>query len=181
VVERSDDDLLVATPRDPAAFGEFYRRHVHALAGYFVLRTGNAEMAADLTAETFARALRHARRFDPAKGPAVGWLFGIARRQLSDARTRGRVDDHARRRLGVPRIELDDESIAAIEASAGSPVAQLLEELPADQRAAIEARVLAERDYAEIAADAGVPEAAIRKRVSRGLAAMRARLGEERQ
>jgi RNA polymerase sigma factor (sigma-70 family) len=180
-VQRTDDDLLSATPRDPAAFGELYRRHVHALAGYFVRRTGNAEMAADLTAETFARALRHARRFDPAKGPAAAWLYGIARRQLADALTRGRVDDLARRRLGVPRIELDDESISAIEASAGYPIAQLLHELPADQRLAIEARVLEERGYGDIATAAGVPEAAIRKRVSRGLAAMRERLGEERR
>lgn len=181
MVERSDDDLLSATPLEPAAFGEFYRRHARPLTGYFVRRTGSAEMAADLTAETFARALRHARRFDPTKGPAAGWLYGIARRQLADAFERGRVDDRARRRLGIPPIALDDESIAAIESSGALPVAELLGDLPPDQRRAIEARVLHEREYAEIALEAGVPAAAVRKRVSRGLAALRERFEEERR
>ena len=39
---------------------------------------GDPELAADLTAETFAAALVSVRRFDPARGPAVAWLLGIA-------------------------------------------------------------------------------------------------------
>jgi DNA-directed RNA polymerase specialized sigma24 family protein len=34
-------------------------------------RTGDAELAADLTAETFAAALAARRRFDPAKRAAI--------------------------------------------------------------------------------------------------------------
>jgi len=102
VVQRSDDELLGATPRDPAAFGELYRRHVQALAGYFVRRTGNAEMAADLTAETFARALRHARRYDAEKGPAVGWLYGGFTDRRRTAGLLSRVNPDARR--GDPNL-----------------------------------------------------------------------------
>ena len=51
-----------------------------------------------------------------------------------------------------------------------------LQELPADQRAAIEAHVLEERSYPEIADEAGASEAAVRMRVSRGLAALRGRM-----
>jgi RNA polymerase sigma-70 factor (ECF subfamily) len=177
VVERSDDDLLTATPTDPAAFGEFYRRHSRALTGYFVRRTRSPEMAADLVAETFAAALQHVRRFDPAKGQAVGWLYGIARRELADALERGRVEDRARRRMRIPRIALEDADIERIQATADSDVVSLLSHLPVEQRAAVEQRVLQEQDYAEIAAADGTTETVIRKRVSRGLAGLRHKIG----
>lgn len=177
-MERSDDDLLSATPRDPAAFGEFYRRHARALTGYFVRRTPSAEMAADLTAETFAAALQHARRFDPAKGPAAAWLYGIARRELADALERGRVEDRARRRMRIPRLEIDDEAIERINATADSAAVAMLATLPEEQRDAVQARVIGELDYDEIATAGGVTEAVARKRVSRGLAGLRNRFGE---
>ena len=72
----SDEELLVASVGDEEAFAAFYRRHARPLAGFFMRRTGDAELAADLTAETFAAALASRRRFDPAKGAAIGWLYG---------------------------------------------------------------------------------------------------------
>jgi DNA-directed RNA polymerase specialized sigma24 family protein len=48
--------------------------------------------------------------------------------------------------------------------------------LPAAQRDAVRARIVDERDYGEIAMDLRCSEAVVRKRVSRGLAAMRERL-----
>src|SRR5829696_10143607 len=79
----SDEELLVASVSDEEAFAAFYRRHARPLAGFFMRRTGDAELAADLTAETFAAALASRRRLDPAKGPATGWLYGIARHKLA--------------------------------------------------------------------------------------------------
>ena len=177
MVERSDDELLIATPAEPAAFGELYRRHCRALTGYFVRRTRSPEMAADLVAETFAAALEHARQYDPGKGPAVGWLYGIARRELADALERGRVEDRARRRMRIPRIALEDDDIERILATADAGAVSALAQLPDEQRAAVEQRVLHEQGYAEIAAADGTTETVIRKRVSRGLAGLRQRIG----
>jgi RNA polymerase sigma-70 factor (ECF subfamily) len=52
-----DDELLALTPRRPEAFAVFYRRHEQALLGWLVRRTGDPELAADLSAETWAAAL----------------------------------------------------------------------------------------------------------------------------
>jgi RNA polymerase sigma factor (sigma-70 family) len=52
-------------------------------------------------------------------------------------------------------------------------VAAWLSDLPADQREAVRRRVLAEDDYAAIAADLDCSEAVVRQRVSRGLATLR--------
>jgi RNA polymerase sigma factor (sigma-70 family) len=174
--DHDDAALLAVSTRDPDAFAVFYRRHARAVAAYFHRRTGDAETAADLTAETFAAALHGVRRFDPGHGPAVGWLFGIAGRKLIDLQRRGAVEQRARRRMGMERLVLDDEGIAAIEAAAtaqGGEVELLLDALPKDQRAAVQARVLDEQDYAAIAAEQQTTESAVRQRVSRGLASLR--------
>jgi RNA polymerase sigma factor (sigma-70 family) len=56
-------------------------------------------------------------------------------------------------------------------------MAELVRELPHDQQQAIQARVIEERGYREIAAELETSESVVRKRVSRGLAAIRKRLG----
>jgi RNA polymerase sigma-70 factor (ECF subfamily) len=78
-------------------------------------------------------------------------------------------------------IQLDDEAVEIIEATARAPVVDLLETLAPDQRYAIEERHLEERGYAEIAAELRCSESVVRKRVSRGLAALQAQLTKERR
>jgi RNA polymerase sigma-70 factor, ECF subfamily len=179
--ERSDDDLLAATRAEPEAFGVFYRRHVHGLLAYFARRTRDAELAADLTAETFAQALMGAHRHRPDRGPAVAWLYGIARRQLAYASRKGAVEDRARRRLGMAPLTLTDDALERVEALATADAsARVLHEglaaLSQAQREAVLARVLDEQDYAEIARRTRTSESVVRKRVSRGLAGLRSRM-----
>jgi DNA-directed RNA polymerase specialized sigma24 family protein len=99
----SDEALLAG--RDPAGFEEFYVRHVEELLGFFARRTRDAELAADLTAETFAAALASRRRYRPQRGSAGAWLHGIALKKLADAQRSGCAEDRARRRLGMERVE----------------------------------------------------------------------------
>jgi RNA polymerase sigma-70 factor, ECF subfamily len=172
---RSDEDLLSA--RDGASFELFYRRHAERMLGYFARRTRDAELAADLTTETFAAALAGRRRFRPDAGPASAWLFGIASKKLIDSQRRGYAERRARRRLGMERIELTDADIARIDALAGIEAGELIEVLVPDQRVAVQAHVIEEREYGEVAHDLNVSEAVVRKRVSRGLAALRERIG----
>jgi RNA polymerase sigma factor (sigma-70 family) len=173
----SDDDLLGAAGADPLAFTAFYRRHEQRMLAFFLRRVGDAEVAADLTAETFAAALESSHRFRRRKEPATAWLFGIARNTLAMSRRRGRVEARARQRLGMPPLVLTDELIERIEALDGTALA-LLEELPADQGIAVKARIVDEREYGEIAKDLRCSEAVVRKRVSRGLAAVREQMEE---
>ena len=77
----------------------------------------------------------------------------------------------------MPQLVLTDEVIERIEALEGD-AATLVEALPADQGDAVRARVVEEREYGEIAKDLRCSEAVVRKRVSRGLAAVREQLEE---
>ncbi len=180
---RTDAELLLATREDVEAFGVFYRRHVDWVVGYLAARTGNAELAADLTSEVFAAALLASRRFDSARGAANNWLYGIAGHKLASAGRRGHAERRARRRLGMAEVRVDPEDLQWIEsqaASHGRSATEMLAGLPADQRDLLTARVIDERPYHELAREHQMTEAAVRKRVSRGLASLRSRLQEGR-
>jgi RNA polymerase sigma factor (sigma-70 family) len=175
-----DDAALLAAER-PGAFGDFYERHVGTVTSYASRRTGGRpELAFDIVAETFARALERRAQYDPTRGPAVAWLLGIARNLLYDAARRRRVDADARRRLGMAPVHLDDEQLARIEARGAVDLTAAMAALPGAQREAVLRRVLAEEPYPTIAADVGCSEQVVRQRVARGLARLRRTLEEER-
>src|SRR3954469_10366081 len=98
--ERDDATLLAAAARgDERAFEAFYRRHLAAVTGFHLRRTGRPELAFDLTAETFAAVVVAVGSFDQARGTATGWLFAIAAHKLRDSFRRGRVEASAREHL----------------------------------------------------------------------------------
>lgn len=180
--QREEEALLTAARLGPAAFTAFYRQFERPVLGFFARATGRADLAADLTAETFARALESVAGYDQSRGRADQWLFGIARNVLAASYRQGRVDAAARQRLGLPKLLLDDHALDAIERlSAGQDrVTLALAELSPDEQRAIEARVIDEREYGEIAKELKCSEAVVRQRVSRGLRALRTRLAGER-
>jgi DNA-directed RNA polymerase specialized sigma24 family protein len=78
VWDDAPDETLLETARgEPAAFGAFYRRHEDRVLSYFLARVGDPEVAADLTAETFAAALASAHRFRRRKEPASPGCSGL--------------------------------------------------------------------------------------------------------
>jgi RNA polymerase sigma factor (sigma-70 family) len=169
-----DEELLSLTPERPEAFAAFYRRHERAMLGYFMRRAGDPELAADLSAETFAVALTNVRRYDPSRAPAYAWLFGIARNKLLHALDAGRVEDAARRKLGMPVIVLEDEALERIERLGGDDrVVAWLDQLPSDQADAVRSRIVDEEPYSLIAARVKCSESVVRQRVSRGLGRLR--------
>jgi RNA polymerase sigma factor (sigma-70 family) len=178
---REGQTLLRAARVDAQAFAAFYRHFERPVLGFFMRATGKPELAADLTAETFARALESVHAYDPARGRADQWLFGIARNALASSYRAGRVESAARARLALPPLIIDDhasEAIARLTAS-DEQVTLALAELPEEQQRAIDARVVNDREYAEIASELRCSEAVVRQRVSRGLRTLRARLAGE--
>jgi len=170
----SDAELLAGGAGE---FGAFYVRHEAVVLGFFLRRVvGAPDLAADLCAETFARALEGRRRFDQTRGHARAWLFGIARHVLAESLERGRVRDETRVRLGLEPLVLDDDDLARIEQLGDEPAVRALDELPAEQRTAVAGRVIDERDYEELAAWLQCSPSLVRQRVSRGLRAIRDRL-----
>ena len=85
-----------------------------------------------------------------------------------------------RSRLGMEPVAVSAEDAEMIRWLGDEVAAQMVEDLPPDQRDAIRAHVLEDRDYAEIARSEQLSEATVRKRVSRGLRVLRERAGGTR-
>jgi RNA polymerase sigma-70 factor (ECF subfamily) len=111
--------------------------------------------------------------------------LGIARNLLARTWQRGKIEQRARRRLGVEPVAVSDASLERIEAltdqsDPSNPLLAALDALPETQREAIRAHVLDEQPYSELCRQLGLPEATIRQRVSRGLARLRTTLEADR-
>ena len=177
-VHYTDEALLLSG--DLEDFGLFYDRYVRSLLTFFQRRTFDPEVAADLTAETFAAALVARGRYQARSSTAAAWLFAIAQHKLADYRRRGSTEDRMRARLGMEPVPVSAGDMEMIRWLGEEVATQMVEDLPPDQRDAIRAHVLDDRDYAEIARSQRLTEATVRKRVSRGLRVLRERAGGNR-
>lgn len=175
---REDAELLSLARKEPEAFAAFYRRHVDRVLAFLMHRTQRADVALDLTAETFAAALASAPRYR-ADAPAEAWLYSIARHKLAHSMRRGKVEERTRQRLKMEPLGVDDAALELVERRAEAGSSELLEhlrKLPADQRRAVEAHVLDERDYTEIAEELACSSSVVRQRVSRALRSLRVQI-----
>jgi RNA polymerase sigma-70 factor (ECF subfamily) len=172
------DRQLLEEARDGRGemFEVVYRRHHAVVLAFLARRVEQPELAADLLAETFASLLALVR--DPQRSvPPIplAWLLVTARNLLIDSRRRGTVDDRARRRLAMRPVVLDDRDLERVEEISAETdlMRELALQLDPDQLQALQARVLDEREYAEIAAQLKCSESVVRKRVSRALGVLR--------
>lgn len=177
--DSSDEALIKASLRDPEAFGAFYRRYAVAVHRFFSARLGDWNVASDLTAEVFVAAVAQRTRFDPDRGSAQAWLWQIARSRLAGYLRHQEVADrrHDEMRMTAKESSSDEYDLGAEETRA----LEALDRLPGEQRTAVKQHVIDELSYTEIAARTGTSAATVRKRVSRGLQALRRALREPEQ
>ncbi|MGO9902183.1 MAG: RNA polymerase sigma factor [Solirubrobacteraceae bacterium] len=168
---------------DVDGFMELYVREREAVMRFLARRTLEAAVAADLTAETFALALRAWPRLrDRTEEEMRAWLFTVARRRISRYLRRAEVERRAIERLGLQVPFLHEDDIAAIEQRAGlselrASLGVELARLSGEQRDALRLRIVEDRPYDEVAAELGISEQAARARVSRALRALARALG----
>ena len=176
---RSDTELIRAAQSDPEAFEALFERHAMVLRQWLLAQVGDASVAQDLLAETFAQAWRGVRRFrgeDDRSGGA--WLYGIARHLVHQQYKRGRIETAGRRRLGMTVAASTDggleEMPSRIDASELSDaVREAFATLRPDQQRAIGYRIVDELSYEEVAARIGCNPTTARTRVFRGLQVLR--------
>ena len=158
-------------------FEQVYLRNVDVLVGYFARRCRDPQTVADLTSETFVRAVDGFARFDPRRGSDRAWLFGIAAHVFSRYCEQSAGGRDAVARLGGYRPLHEDEIDELAErVDAEREAATLIwrgEQLPAVERVAIELVDLEGLTPKEAAVALGVSRAAFRKRLSRARSRMR--------
>ena len=179
---RSSAGVTAATPGSPegsalAEFEQIYRGNAEVVTTYFARRCAEPQTVADLTSETFVRAATAFGSFDPSRGSARAWLFGIATHVYAHHCAETADGRAAVARLAGRRaLESDeiDELAAKIDAErAGRELIERCAKLPAVERAALELVDLSGLTPKEAATALGVSRVVLRKRLSRARARLR--------
>jgi RNA polymerase sigma factor (sigma-70 family) len=178
VTEKTATVRPAAGAREPAAgegaiaeFEQLYRANVDAVTAYFARRSADPHVVADLTADTFVAVITSLETFDPRKGTARAWVFGIARRVYASYCEANSQQQHKLQRLAGRRdLEPDQvsELLDRIDAErAGRDLVTGLAMLPERDRAVIELVDIAGLRPKEAAAALGITPGAVRMRLMR--------------
>lgn len=184
-----DDLLHAASRRDPEAVAELLQRHLPALRAFVRLKAGPSllarESCSDLAQSVCRDVLENAERFRfGGEAEFRKWLFTTAMRKIADRAEHWRADKRnpARERGGLDEQELQGlqgiytpsrqaaarEELARVEAAFGKLA-------PEKQEVVLMSRLMG-LSHAEIAAELGKTEIAVRSILSRALAELAAML-----
>jgi RNA polymerase sigma-70 factor (ECF subfamily) len=153
----------VASARAPS-FAEAAERHLDDVYHYVLVLTRDPSLAEDLAAETFERALRMWRRFDPARSSARTWLCTIAR---STALDHFRAEKRRRNRERAVSEAAGD--VAPPELGLSPALERALAALSAADREVVALRIVLDLDNDSAARLLGISTTACTTRLSRAL------------
>ena len=166
--------LLVAVAHgDVDALRRLYRAFERPLYTLGRRWLADRELAEELVQEVTLRVWRRAGTFDPQRGAAAAWVFGVARNVAADLA-------RSRRRLPVPVAQpLADRAAAPWDDEAawrGWQVARIVAGLPPDQARVVELAYVHQLTQTEIARALGIPLGTVKTRLYAGLGRARAEL-----
>jgi RNA polymerase sigma factor (sigma-70 family) len=149
------------------SFAAIAEQHLDDVLAYLVYLTADHALAEDLTVDTFERALRRWRRFDPRRGSARAWLCQLARSAAldhfrSEARRQRREDRYAVR-------ELREVAPPSFGEGLSPELEHALAELSRAEREVVALRVVLELDGEMTARILGISQSACSTRLSRAL------------
>jgi RNA polymerase sigma-70 factor (ECF subfamily) len=153
-------------PHTRPSFAAVAEAHLDDVFGYLLYVTGDRTLAEDLTGETFERALRRWRRFDPRRGTAKTWLCQLAR---SAALDHFRAERRRHRREEIAGRPGREETEPVFGDGLSAELEAALAHLSPGEREVIALRVLLDLDDAAAARLLGISKTACSTRLSRAL------------
>ncbi|HLG68477.1 MAG TPA: sigma-70 family RNA polymerase sigma factor [Acidimicrobiales bacterium] len=176
----SDPQVMVLVGRfDASALAEVYRRHGRSVYGLARRIVGDPAEAEDVTQEVFLRLWQEPARYDPARASLRTYLLtqvhGRAVDLVRSRTARARREEQEARRARDVSYDLERE---VWDMALAARVADALEGLSADERAAIDLAYFGGHTYREVATLLSAPEGTVKSRIRSGLRKMRDRLVE---
>jgi len=178
-----DQEMVARIGRhDQSAFSALYDRLSGPLYSLAMKMLGDASDAQDALQEVFVQIWSRASTYDPEKSSVFSWAVLLTRSRAID-----RLRARDRRLRVVVGSTADENKIAeatdasTVESAADTAnkkdeaahVRSLLNNLPEDQRQAIELAFFGHRTHHEIAAQLGQPLGTVKARIRRGLLKLR--------
>src|SRR5450631_3121442 len=178
----ADEDLMgLVREGDARAFEVIFDRHSGAAFSLAYRMCGRRAMAEDVVQEAFLAVWRSGARYDRARGSVRSWVLGVVHNRAIDALRRGVAregrnvgDEGLAERLAA--AERTDVEVARREDARA--VRSALEDLPPDQRRAIELAYFGGFTHSQIAEMLDLPVGTVKGRMRLGLTKMRISLGD---
>jgi RNA polymerase sigma-70 factor (ECF subfamily) len=180
-----------AQSSDAEAFGQLYDTYYQPIFGFMYNRTGNAELAKDLTSETFFQALKNLHRYKPKKGARFkSWLCAIAVAQVGNYyRSRKKFLEITTEE--APEIASRDEFRPDIAYKMGEDsdelkekielLSEVMKQLNEKQQTILTLRYFSKMTVPEISATLGMKEGTIKSHIHRALKKMQALMVEREE
>ena len=163
--------------RPDVDFAAVCEENLDGVFGYLLYLTGNRTVSEDLTAETFERALRRLKRFDPRRGTARTWLLTLAR---STALDHFRSEQRRRRREGTYALLETEVGEGDVFGHGFSPALEAaLRSLSPGEREVVALRVLLDLDSETAANVLGISVTNCNTRLSRALKKLEERMSAD--
>jgi RNA polymerase sigma-70 factor (ECF subfamily) len=181
-----DQEMIARIGRsDQTAFSALYDRLSGPLYSLALKMLGDASDAQDALQEVFLQIWSRAGTYDPKKSSVFSWAVLLTRSRAIDrlrARERrlrvvvGSTADAAKLADATNASTVETAADTADKNDEAAHVRSLLNNLPLEQRQAIDLAFFGHRTHHEIAAELGQPLGTIKARIRRGLLKLREQL-----
>ncbi|MGD9797926.1 MAG: sigma-70 family RNA polymerase sigma factor [Acidimicrobiia bacterium] len=176
----SDAALVVAIGRwRQDALAEAYRRHAGSVFALSNRVLADRTLAEEVVQEVFLRLWDAPDRFDPARGSLRSFLLAQCHGRSVDLvrseSSRRRREEKEHRQRAEAGYDLEHE---VADLTLAEQVREALDELPADERRAIELAYFGGHTYREVATMLGQPEGTVKSRIRSGLRRLRPGLAD---
>lgn len=172
--ERQKRLLLAAAAGDQGALSDLYDLFERPLFSLGMRWLGDREMAEELVQEVIVRIWKGAPTFDPGRGQASSWIFGVARNTATDL-------VRAKQRRPVPIEQVEAPATERLDEDAawrGWEVGRAVNALPKEQQRVVELAFVDRFTHAEIARSLDVPLGTVKSRMYQALKKLRGMLLE---
>jgi RNA polymerase sigma-70 factor (ECF subfamily) len=150
-------ELVEAAKKNSARFGLLYEKYYKVIFVFVFRRTGDEELTADITANTFLKAMLNLQKYEYKGVPFSAWLFRIALNEVNmyfRKSSRERTVSLGKEHLG----DLIDETGEHGSEENIKLVMLTLSKLPPDAMQLIELRFFEKRPFSEVAHILGLTE-----------------------
>ena len=173
----SSDAALVSrvVDRDESALAALYDRYAGMLFSILHRILHDTQAAEEILQDIFFQLWRNAREFDPKRGSLPGWLTVIARNRAISRLRKRRPEDGDELIECTIAMPYNLETVAA-QNQLMTRVKAALENLPIEQRAALELAYFEGLTHSEIAERTGDPLGTVKTRIRSAVEALKSRL-----
>jgi len=187
---QAEKEQVEEAKHNPEAFGELYDQNFSAIFNYCLRRTGDAELARDITGETFVKALANIKSFKWRDISFSAWLYRIAGNEISSFFRKNSYKavslEYLQEVQGYDpesQYGLEDEVIAAEQELKRHEdymfYRQKISQLPLKYQEIIALRYFEGKSLKESAEILGKPEGTVKSLLHRGLDKLRAHMRDK--